>query len=164
MLPTTHYTLMILTSAIIIFSSLFNAYYIWKKKSRRNKPKFKMTIRKMFQNIKLDLQHFLLFQICKFSHNWCNIWNHGSCSFKKLYLILGVQLFITSSIQIIIFLKGKILELSEIKMVKTLYWHKASLQWKSMSENAPNVGQQIVAIFFSVAIASYTNVCPSLHL
>ena len=21
----------------------------------------------------IDLQHFLLFQICKFSHNWCNI-------------------------------------------------------------------------------------------
>ena len=48
MLPTTHLTLMIVNSLFIIISSILNNKYLWNKKLRRNKPKFKMTIRKWF--------------------------------------------------------------------------------------------------------------------
>ena len=78
-LPATSISLKFIASFLIFISSSFNAVFFWNKESRKNKPKFKMTI-----------------------------------SFKTLYAIFALQLFVGGSIQTAIFLNGKLWSISQI--------------------------------------------------
>ena len=66
-------SLKFITSFLIFISYPANAVFFWAKKSRKDKPKFKMTI-----------------------------------SFKTLYAIFALNLFVGGSIQTVIFLNGKL--------------------------------------------------------